>query len=94
MTQRASAALVGSMLLLAGTSEAGQTPTAVPPESTLPQQLLTEVRQLRSSLEHAAAESAGLQLLAVRAAMQEERRYRVSRGVESLRSELEAAATR
>jgi outer membrane murein-binding lipoprotein Lpp len=91
MTLRVSTALVGSMLLLAGTSTAEQTPTSVSPESALLQQLLTEVRQLRSSLEHAANESAGLQLLAVRAAMQEERLYRVSRDVESLRSELEVA---
>lgn len=83
-------AIAGCALLLAGTSASGQQPAAPPQPDTL-QQLLTEVRQLRASVERAANESATLQLLAVRAAMQEERLYRVSREVDTLRTDLEAA---
>lgn len=73
-----------------GSPALGQ-PVAVTPQPDVMQQLLSEVRQLRASVERAAGESAALQLVAVRAAMQEERLYRVTRDVEALRVELGVA---
>ena len=82
--------IVGGTLLIEAPASAQQ-PVPASPQPDLMQQLLTEVRQLRASVERAAGESAALQLVAVRAAMQEERLYRVTREVEALRSELEIA---
>ena len=84
-------AIAGCALLSIGSPASAQQPATTPPQSDVLQQLLSEVRQLRLSVEHAATESAALQLLAMRAAMQEERLYRISREVDTLRTDLEAA---
>lgn len=84
------AVLVAFMLSI-GSPASGQQATTSRSQADVLQQLLTEVRELRASVERAASESAGLQLIAVRAAMQEERLYRVSRDVDTLRGELEVA---
>jgi chromosome segregation ATPase len=82
---------VAACVLLAATSASGQQPaTGQAPE--VQQQLLSEVRQLRAVLERAASESAALQVVAVRAAMQEERLWRISREVDTLRTSLFAAS--
>jgi hypothetical protein len=80
------------ILLLASTTAFGQQPAPTTPGPDTLQQLLAEVRQLRATVERAASESSALQLVAVRAAMQEERLYRVSRDVDTLRTTLLAAS--
>jgi chromosome segregation ATPase len=82
---------VAVCVLLAGAPAYGQQPA--PKEAPeVQQQLLSEVRQLRAVLERAASESAALQVVAVRAAMQEERLWRISREVDTLRTSLFVAS--
>ncbi len=73
------------VLLLIGVNASGQQPDVL-------HALLTEVRLLRSSLERVAHTSAALQLAGLRASMQEERMWRISREVETLRTQVLAAA--
>jgi predicted nucleic acid-binding Zn-ribbon protein len=73
------------VLLLIGVNASGQQPDVL-------QALLTEVRLLRSSIERVAHTNATLQLAGLRASMQEERIWRISREVEALRTQLTSAA--
>ena len=79
------------VLLLAAAPAAGQRPAASQAPDVL-QQLLTEVRQLRTALERVASENAAIQVVSVRATMQEERLWRISREVDTLRASLLAAS--
>jgi chromosome segregation ATPase len=65
--------------------------TSAPSQADILPALVAEVRQLRVALERAAAMNATLQLAGQRANIQEERLWRVSREVETLRTELRRA---
>lgn len=86
-----SAVVIVSSLWVIGGNAAAQQPATAPGPDTL-QQLLAEVRELREVVERAASDSTALQLVTVRAAMQEERLYRVSRDVDGVRSRFSAAS--
>jgi chromosome segregation ATPase len=77
--------------LLAGGPAFGQ-PTGASQAPDVLQQLLMEVRQLRAALERVAGENAVIQVVSVRATMQEERLWRISREVDTLRSGLLVAS--
>ena len=77
-------------VLLAGVPASGQQGASQAPDVL--QLLLTEVRQLRAALERVASESAAIQVVSVRATMQEERLWRISREVDTLRTSLLAAS--
>jgi len=76
---------------MAGAPASAQKPAATQPPDVL-SELLTEVRQLRAALERAAGESAAVQVVSVRATMQEERLWRISREVDAVRTGLLAAS--
>ena len=91
MSNVARVGVVMGALLLAGAPVCAQRPAASQPPDVL-SELLTEVRQLRAALERAAGESAVVQVVSVRATMQEERLFRVSREVDVLRTGLLAVS--
>ncbi|HTV02321.1 MAG TPA: hypothetical protein VMF13_17365 [Luteitalea sp.] len=82
--------VVSALLVLPGAAFAQPSSTGQPPDTL--QQLLTEVRQLRQTVDRAARDTATLQLVTIRAAMQEERLYRLTRDVDALRTRLLAAS--
>lgn len=88
---RSATVIVSGLLVISGTA-AAQPPAAANPGPDTVQQLLAEVRQLREAVERAASDNTALQLVTVRAAMQEERLYRVSRDVDGLRTRLSATS--
>ena len=78
-------------LLLAVAPASGQQSAASKGPDVL-QELLAEVRQLRVALERVASENAAIQVVSVRATMQEERLWRISREVDTLRAGLLTAS--
>lgn len=87
-------AIIGAVVcvgLLAAAPVRAQQPAASQTPDVLGQ-LLTEVRQLRAALERAAGDSAAIQVISLRATMQEERLWRISREVDVLRTGLLAAS--
>lgn len=93
MSKLAGAAIVViTALVTAGAVVSGQTAAPAQNPDVL-QALLREVRQLRLALESAAATQATIHLVVQRANVQEERLWRISREVETVRDELDKVSS-